>query len=376
LVFSAMLAVSVAIAAPPAAEPAPKPVVLPLSVSLGHPSIEVRIDGKGPYRLLFDTGSGADLIIDQELAAEVGLATTGTRRLGDPNSPEAIEAQVVKIGRVELGGLTLRDVEAISWKRDVLDMVDSPRGVVGLGLFGSRLVTLDSGQGQLIVEPGELAEPDGRTILKASFEDGIPSVGIDVAGVKFRAHLDSGSTAFLGLPAGAVDTLPLAAAPVKVGRARTASGDYSVTEASLKGAARIGDIVIDKPKVRFVNLPQANIGFDLLRSLVVTVDRKNERVRLVASGRPIEPSERPRLGILLPGPKDGRLPISQVAAGSPAEAAGLRAGDEIVRLNGRTAVDLTPFELSQVLQSRPLAITLLRGGASVDVTVGAKMATP
>jgi predicted aspartyl protease len=349
---------------------APEPVVVPMSMSSGRPTIEVRIDGKGPYRLLFDTGSGAGLIVERELATELGLASTGTRRIGDPNNPEAIEAQVMKADRVDVSGLALRDVEVISWKREATGMLDSPRGVVGLGLFGSRLVTLDYPRGKLIVEAGELLEPDGVTVLAASFDDGIPSLTIDVAGNKMRAHLDSGSTGFIGLPRDAADKLPLETPPYEVGRGRTASGDYVVSEARLRGSVRPGALEIERPKLHFMNLPSANLGSDFLRSLAVTVDRKNARVRLVSSGKPLELSERPRLGIMTHGPKDGRLPVERVAPGSPAAAAGLRAGDEIVRLNGRAVAEMSPSELGEAMRALPLAIELMRNGETVAVTIG------
>jgi predicted aspartyl protease len=361
---------------PVAAEAGRDTAVAAVDLSTGRPVIELRIDGAGPFRFAFDTGSGADLILDEGLAKELGLAPTGTTRIGDPNSPDAIEAQVVKVDRVEFGGLTLRGVETISWKRHAMAGADAPRGVVGLGLFGPRLVTLDYPRAKLMVEPGELPEPDGRTVFAASFGDGIPSIPIDVAGVSFRAHVDSGSSGFLGLPLGAADRLPLEAPPVMVGRARTASGDYSVSESRLRGTVRVGSIVIENPKVRFVDLPIGNLGSDLLRALAVTVDRKNARVRLVSSGMPLEPTERPRLGVLIPGPKNGRLPIERVVPGSPADLAGLRAGDEIVSLNGRSVAAMSAAERGMTMQARPLAIAFLRDGKPLEATIGAKEAAP
>jgi len=368
-ILGAVLASAMATGRPPGATPEHERTVVPLQFHSGRPVIVLALNGKGPYRFLFDTGSGARLIVDEELAAGLGLKPAGTQRIGDPNTPEAIEAKVVKVARVELGALAIKDVDAISWNRGALGPADSPRGVVGLGLFGSSVVTLDYPGAKFIVEPGPLPEADGRTVLKATFEDGIPSIPIDVAGVGYLAHLDSGSTGFLGLPLGASKDLPLEAEPVVVGRARTASGDYAVSEARLSGYVRVGEIVLEGPRLRFVDLPSANLGSDLLRSMVVSVDRKNERVRLVASGKPIEPSERPRLGILMYGPKEGRLPIERVVPGSPAEAADLRAGDQIVTLNGRVAAEMSKFELSQMLLARPLAITLLRDGATVAVEI-------
>jgi S1-C subfamily serine protease len=79
---------------------------------------------------------------------------------------------------------------------------------------------------------------------------------------------------------------------------------------------------------------------------------------------------------MTPGPKDGRLPIERVAPGSPAEAAGLRAGDQIVRLNGRAVAEMSASEVGDAMQARPLAIALTRDGVPVDVKLGAKDDAP
>jgi predicted aspartyl protease len=361
--LGALLAASTALAGP---------AVIPLEMSAGRPSIDLKLDGKGPYRLLFDTGSGAELILDQGLADELALRSTGTRRIGDPNAPEAIEAKVVAVASVEAAGVSFGKIMAISWKRPGMGIADSPRGVVGLGLFGDKVLTLDYPGKKLIVEDGALPEPDGKTVLRATFEDGIPSLPIDVAGTPFRAHLDSGSTGFLGLPLDAAKTLPLEAPPVQIGRARTASGDYAVFEARLTGAVRIGSLGMDGPKLRFVDLPSANLGSDLLRTLVVSVDKKHGRVRLVSSGRPLEPTDRPRFGVITRGPKDGRLPVEGVAPGSPAETAGLRAGDEIVSLNGHDVQGMSAAQIGEAFLSRPLSIALDRAGETIRLEIEAK----
>ncbi len=365
LVLTISLAAGVAASA---SEAIPEKVAVPLDLSMSRPAIEMKIGGKGPFKLLVDTGSGAELILDQDLADELGLKATGTKRIGDPNTPEAIEAKVSSVASVQVGALTIEDVEILSWKREAIGMKDVPRGVVGLGLFAPHPVTLDYPGSKLIVEPEPLPEADGKRVLVASFEDGIPSIPITVAGNLYRAHLDSGSSGFIGLPAAAADDLPLETPPVQVGRARTASGDYPVSEARLRGDVHIGDITLPQPKIRFIGLPVANLGSDLLRAMVVTIDRKNERVRLVATGK-LEPTDKPRFGVLSHGMKDGTFPVDDVAAGSAAEAAGLKAGDRIVRLNDRAVAEMSPFQLSQALLERPLVIALTRDGAPVQLTI-------
>ena len=99
-----------------------------------------------------------------------------------------------------------------------------------------------------------------------------------------------------------------------------------------------------------------------------------EKVRLVSSGKPMEPTERPRFGVITHGPTEGRLPVEGVAPGSPAEAAGLRAGDEIVGLNGHDVQGMSTAQIGEAFQSRPLAIALLRAGETIQLKIEAKSA--
>ena len=74
------------------------------------------------------------------------------------------------------------------------------------------------------------------------------------------------------------------------------------------------------------------------------------------------------------GLKDGRLPVENVAHGSPAAAAGVRPGDEIVRLNDRAVADMSTAQIGAAMQARPLAIALLREGETVEIKIEAKPA--
>ncbi len=57
--------------------------------------------------------------------------------------------------------------------------------------------------------------------------------------------------------------------------------------------------------------------------------------------------------------KDGILTIISPIAGTPAEAAGIRSGDRIVRINGKTTKDMTLNEAVKMMRGEPLSqITL------------------
>jgi len=71
-----------------------------------------------------------------------------------------------------------------------------------------------------------------------------------------------------------------------------------------------------------------------------------------------------------PTPVPNEVQIGQVAPDSPAEAAGLRAGDRVISMNGQPVASTGQFQqITRDNGSNPLAIQLQRDGAPVDVTL-------
>ncbi|MGH9870312.1 MAG: aspartyl protease family protein [Candidatus Polarisedimenticolia bacterium] len=340
----------------------------PMDLRFGKPAIELKLNGRGPWWFLLDSGAAPNLIVDEDLAVELGLPVVGEDAVGDPTNPHAIPVKKVRVDRVEALGQVLDGVEALSWDRPLYRGDDRPRGVLGLGLFGDgMLVTLDYPAGRVRLEKGELPLPDGITVLEAPLEHGIPQVRIDVAGKPYTAHLDTGSTGFLSMPLALSKELPLAGGLTEVGRAHSVNREYIVYAAPLAGSFKLGALTVENPTVHFMESFHPNVGTDLLRNLAITIDRKNQRLRVVSDGRPIVSSARPRLGIRTKGMQDGRIPIEGVVPGSPAEKAGLRAGDAILRINGQAVAPMKPGDVALAMRATPVRFTLLRDGAEMDV---------
>jgi S1-C subfamily serine protease len=93
------------------------------------------------------------------------------------------------------------------------------------------------------------------------------------------------------------------------------------------------------------------------------------RDAMIQTGRPARPP-RPWLGIRAVG-VDGGIGIAGVSAAGPARAAGLRAGDVIVRVNGEQVADVERFYRRLWAQpvSQPLELAVWRDGAIVTITV-------
>ncbi|HEX9941357.1 MAG TPA: retropepsin-like aspartic protease [Thermoanaerobaculia bacterium] len=245
--------------------------------------LEVRIDGKGPYRFALDTGAGGGGRISRALAGKLGLKVVGQAIAGDPSGKNRETIDIVEAGSLAVGGATFHGA-----KLAVRDLPATPGrqepefdGVLGIGLFEDHLLTLDYPARLVRIEKGELPPAAGREVLSYEERRGIPMVRLEVGDLEVTADVDSGNIrGELVLPASYLGRVRLEGEPKVVGRGRTGFNEFEIKQAPLKGAVRIGSQSVERPLVDFVEIfPHANIGHAFLRRFAVTIDQKNHRIR-------------------------------------------------------------------------------------------------
>lgn len=245
--------------------------------------LEVRIDGKGPYRFALDTGAAGGGRISPALAKTLGLKVVSQAITGDPSGQNRQTIDIVEAGSLAIGDATFRGVKL--GVRELPPVPGRPQpesdGVLGIGLFQDFLLTLDYPARRVRIAKGELPPADGREIVDFEDRHGVPSVKLQVGDLEVTADVDSGNMrGELVLPASYIGKVPLEKDPVVVGRGRTASNEFEVRQATLKGAVRIGSQSVERPLVDFVEIfPYANVGHAFLRRFAVTIDQKNHRMR-------------------------------------------------------------------------------------------------
>ena len=251
-------------------------VVVPIRMEKGRPVVEVSIDGKGPFPFVLDTGAGGT-VLSGELTKELGLPVVGEVQIGDPIHPQSISAKQVRIDRLQIGAASFSGLRATSMENSGFQEHLGARGVLGMPVFSELLLTLDCGRGEIRVARGELPEPDGKQVVALQPGHGI-RVPITVGTVDLVADLDSGSPASISLLHKYMDELPLEGKPVEVGHARTVSAEFAVYGATLKGDVKIAGYNLERPALRFNDLPFANIGSEVLKRFAVTIDQKTGRI--------------------------------------------------------------------------------------------------
>jgi predicted aspartyl protease len=250
------------------------PADLPMAAAAHLPVVEVKINGKGPYRFAIDTGFGGMLEVNAELQQRLGMPVIGEEITGDPSGRNPKTVHVLRAESVDVGTAHFGGVEVVEGARQQLGDVD---GILGLNLFRGLLVTLDYPGSRFKLRGGSLPA-DGS--LPYTTEHGVPTVEIDVNGQKMKTDVDSGSPGEVTLPLGVAKSLALGEEPRVVGHGRTAGGAFDVYAAPLKGDVRVGSLVLSAPRIDFVDVfPIGNLGSRFLNKLVVTFDPANHRVQ-------------------------------------------------------------------------------------------------
>src|SRR5262249_57370215 len=127
-----------------AAAPVPeKAVTVPFELlRSGHMAVKVKVNGKGPFRLIFDTGAPITLL-NNKVAREADLL----RGAQPPAFALFGAAGEVRVKRLEVGGVAAEDVPAIVMDHPTVEAIGRVLGpvdgIVGFPFFARYKMTLD-----------------------------------------------------------------------------------------------------------------------------------------------------------------------------------------------------------------------------------------
>ncbi len=355
-------------------------VEVPLEVHNGHLFLKVRLNGKGPYPMLFDSG-GINVLLPQ-LATSLGAKAEGA--FGASGAGEATQdVGVTRVERLEFGGIVVErqvfatiDLAAFMARVEGLDNV---AGLIGYELFKRFPVKLDYARSRAIFyDPAKFKYAGTGTRVPIEFRGTVPQVTGRVDGITGKFDIDTGSRGSLTLNMPFVEANGLVAKLGATQEAITGAGVGGHVRALLAraGTLEFAGVKANKPvtalslqtKGALADPDRAgNIGYGILRQFHVTFDYANHVLYFENNADYGKTDVYDRAGMWLERGASG-IEVVDVVAGSPAAAAGVKAGDAIVAVDGKPWTRLTLSAVRAAMKAAPgtrVRVKLARGAAAV-----------
>jgi hypothetical protein len=332
---------------------------IPFHLINNHIYGAARVNGRGPYVFLFDTGGTND--ITPTLARRLGLKIVGrTPEFGA--GAGIMEGGFTQVLQLQVGDAVLRNqVLSVTPFEDQEPIEGTPMaGLVGYEVFSRFITRIDYGAGMITLMDTRNFDPrDAGTPVKFVFHAHIPEVTGTFEGLPARYSIDTGARFELMLTKSFAAQADL--------RAKHPQGIDSVYGWGVGGAVRgyvtrasemsLGDVkvndVITDLSLQDRGGLSGSIGGGILKRFVVTFDYAHQTIYLKARPRPIaDTGTFDRAGMWVNASSQG-FEIVDVVKGAPADEAGLHVGNMILAVDGEAVAKLHLYDLRQRLRDDP-----------------------
>jgi hypothetical protein len=308
--------------------------------------LDVKLNGKGPYRFVYDTG-GAN-IVDPEVAREIGAAGQGSMQGGGVGATtESIS--FASVATLEVGDATIgNQLFAVAPVRAGFGVAGGRPvdGIIGFEVLARFVTTFDYEHRVVVLSlPGSAPPAGGAGVIPFVFDDHQPQFACTIDDVASQCTLDTGARDSITLLSPFV-----AAHPQIVPGALTSEtvtgfgfGGPAMGKLGRLSSVGIGPFVVPHVVADFSTQTQgafaapfiaANVGGNLLKRFKVVLDYGASTMTLQPNALFDKPDFYERAGLFLIN-RAGLKYVYNVRPGSPAAAAGMVKGDVIKTVDGR-----------------------------------------
>jgi hypothetical protein len=334
-------------------------VTVPFELANNHIYVDVKLNGRGPYRLLCDTG-GAN-IATPALAAELGLKTEGQIE-GAGVGEKSEDIALTKVDRLEVGEAFLENQVFYVFPLGEFGRVEgvAAHGLIGYEVFKRFIVRIDYENHRLtLTDPASFKYTGAGVRVPFRFKDHIPQVQGEIDGIAGTFDLDTGSRSTLDLMGPFVEKNGLMAKyrPKFEGVTGWGVGGPSRSAIARATQLRLGEVTVERPVIELTlqtkgaftdQYVAGNVGAGVLKRFNLVFDYREQVIYFERNANDALPDVFDRSGMWLnAGEGNAYLEVIDVIAGGPAESAGIRVGDHIRSVDGVAAGELKLYELRQ-----------------------------
>jgi hypothetical protein len=371
IVVVALLLTGVACARPTRDRASALVATMPFPDRNGHVFLPVTLPNRPPALWNLDSGFETSAI-DDRTRERAGISAHGRAKADAPGG--AIEQASTDRLCVTVGATPFCAHQMASIPLDGLAYLigDEFPGILGHDFFERYVVRIDYRQRTVsLFDPARFEPPGAAVSVPVYLEQGEPFlVGTLFVGGRAtpaKLKVDTGSLDFMGLNGSFVAQTSL----LPAGHLRRPAPGIAVGGSTENWVTRLDSVVIAglppflHPPVGYsASLERVGdagtIGAGLLARFIVTFDYRRHRLLFEAAEPSSTPISSDASGALVGAPDSARRArvVAAVAAGSPADVAGLRVGDSIVAIDGRAAETLDLSAVRRMFERPDVAYDL------------------
>jgi hypothetical protein len=350
-------------------------VTVPISFDAGKLVIEAKIDGKGPFPFLLDTGGHA--ILTPDAARALDLVPTGGGVTHGSGSGSLSE-QYTRVKRISIGSAEIKDQSfvVIPLQYTIIERgKEAPlAGILGLEIFERFALSLDYHAKTLTLRPSQGFHYDGPgTKVPTRFSDDIPEIEAVADGAHGVFAIDSGNSGSLVIHAKFGN---------RSGLAEQLSRGLSLTSFGAGGESQNWINYLDRFEIagtslrhvlaRYANdnkgafssrTEAGNIGSDILARFRIVFDYAGGALYFEADPS-FQPTPYSRTGLQALKSDPEAFHVLTILPKTPAAEAGLMPGDVITAVDDISAADMSGSDLFYKMRQppgTPLKLAVRRG---------------
>lgn len=348
--------------------------------------VEARINGKGPFPFVLDTGGHA--ILTPAAAATLDLKMHGaSQSYGAGGGSTA--SSFTRVDKLQLGDAEIdrQSFLVLPLPNVMTDLGNQPpiAGILGLELFERFAVSLDFDKKEMTLQYfAAYTPPTGAKSIPISFTDDMPLIQATMDGQRGIFGVDTGNSGPLMLfPQWAgrhgLTAYYMAGVPATNG----GQGGQFTTHSAFIRSLRIGGLDVPADEVGELTPEQAgstsnpseagNLGLPVWKHFLVAFNYRRGEMYLKPRANFVLPAQTASAGFAAVKLEPAAFTVVKLLAGSPASKAGMKQGDKIIDVDGIPASKLASLWLIERINHGKSGMhlhLLCDDGRKIDLLVG------
>ena len=335
--------------------------------------LQVRVNNSRPMKFFFDTGAGMSMM---NVNAAAGLNLKKADSLNANGVGGTVQGYLARGATLSVAGVTVRNQPMAILPLEFPCEAKDVAGIIGYDFINSFVVEIDYEARTITLSDPSSSQYQGHAdLIPLTLAGNTPRVRARISvpdgpGFEGWFEIDTGSDGVLSINSPFVKKNGLLELLKKQfdSSHRGLGGEAKTVDVRM-GDFQLGRYVIPSPIVALSldsegslasDANDGPLGNEILRRFRVVIDYSRRRMILEPNSHLADPIEAGMSGIDFDAEDCRPFKVTKVLEGSPAADAGIKAGDEIVTLDGRPFKDIPSFEMEKLLS---------KNGAEYSLTV-------